>query len=126
MEQTLEYKLYKLKVISKYLTDSYGHRDTPAFIRYNHTKTKEDLQRLLDEYLEDSAFLGVNILDDILDKIEYLLDTLPDKDSLAQCQFFYDMIYDLREAKCDKLQASDWENKVLYPLLENLNISTKE
>ena len=76
MKQTLEHKLYKLKVISKYLTDSYGHRDTPAFIRYNHTKTREDLQRLLDEYLEDSSFLGVNVLDDILDKIENLLDTL--------------------------------------------------
>ena len=126
MENTLEYKLYKLKVISKYLTDSYGHRDTPAFIRYNHTKTKEDLQRLLDEYLEDSSFLGVNILDDILDKIEHLLDTLEDIDSLGQCQFYYDMIYDLREAKCEKLQASDWEKEVLKPLLETLNISTKE
>ena len=126
MEQTLEYKLYKLKVISKYLTDSYGHRDTPAFIRYNHTKTKEDLQRLLDEYLEDSNFLGVNILDDVLDKIEHLLDTLQDKDYLAQCQFYYDMIYDLREAKCDKLQASDWEVKALNPLLSSLGISTNE
>ena len=126
MEQTLEYKLYKLKVISKYLTDSYGNRDTPAFIRYNHTKTKEDLQRLLDEYLEDSNFLGVNILDDVLDKIEHLLDTLQDKGSLAQCQFYYDMIYDLREAKCDKLQASDWEVKALNPLLSSLGISTNE
>ena len=125
MENTLEYKLYKLKVISKYLTDSYGHRDTPAFIRYNHTKTKEDLQRLLDEYLEDSSFLGVNILDDILDKIEYFLDTLEDKGSLAQCQFFYDMIYDLREAKCDELKANDWQLEVLNPLLNSLGIDTE-
>ena len=126
MKQTLEHKLYKLSVISKYLTDSYGHRDTPSFIRYNHTKTKEDLQRLLDEYLEDSSFLGVNVLDDILDKIENLLDTLQNKDSLAQCQFYYDVIYDLREAKCEKLQASDWENEVLSPLLETLNISASK
>lgn len=116
---------YKREVIGKYLTNTYGHRDTPAFIRYNHTKTKEDLQRLLDEYLEDSVFLGVNILDDILDKIEHLLDTLQDKGSLAQCQFFYDIIYDLREAKCDKLQASDWENKALNPLLNSLGIDTE-
>ena len=125
MEETLEYKLYKLSVIQKYLTDSYGHRDTPAFIRYNHTKTKEDLQKLLDEYLEDSTFLGVNILDDILDKIEHLLDTLQDKGSLAQCQFFYDIIYDLREAKCEKLQASDWQLEVLTPLLNSLGIDTE-
>ena len=125
MENTLEYKLYKLKVISKYLTDSYGHRDTPAFIRYNHTKTKEDLQRLLDEYLEDSSFLGVNVLDDILDKIEHLLDTLQDKGSLAQCQFFYDMIYDLREVKCDELKANDWQLEVLSPLLNSLGIDTE-
>jgi len=125
MSKTLEYKLYKLKVISKYLTDSYGHRDTPAFIRYNHTKTKEDLQRLLDEYLEDSSFLGVNILDDILDKIEHFLDTLQDKDSLAQCQFYYDMIYDLREAKCEQLKANDWQLEVLNPLLNSLGIDTR-
>ena len=125
MENTLEYKLYKLKVISKYLTDSYGHRDTPAFIRYNHTKTKEDLQKLLDEYLEDSTFLGVNILDDILDKIENLLDTLQDKGSLAQCQFYYDMIYDLREAKCEQLKANDWQLEVLNPLLNSLGIDTE-
>ena len=125
MKQTLEAKLYKLKVISKYLTDSYGHRDTPAFIRYNHTKTKEDLQRLLDEYLEDSSFLGVNVLDDILDKVEHLLDTLQDKGSLAQCQFYYDVIYDLREAKCEKLQANDWQIEVLNPLLNSLGIDTE-
>ena len=126
MKQTLEHKLYKLKVISKYLTDSYGHRDTPAFIRYNHTKTREDLQRLLDEYLEDSSFLGVNVLDDILDKIEHLLDNLEDVDSLAQCQFYYDVIYDLREAKCEQLQANDWQLETLQPLLSSLGISTNE
>tara|TARA_R110000764_G_scaffold210773_1_gene296784 strand:+ start:105 stop:476 length:372 start_codon:yes stop_codon:yes gene_type:complete len=117
---------YKLSIIRKYLTEEYKHRDTPAFIRYNHTKTKEDLQRLLDEYLEDSAFLSVTILDKVLGKIEGIQGSLEDEESIGQCHFYYDVIHDLREAKYDLIVASDWEHEVLNPLLETLNININQ
>lgn len=121
-----KHNTYRESVVRKYLTESYVHRDIPAFIRYEQTKTRDDLVSLLNEYLEDSAFLSITILDKILGNIDSIQSSLYDSSDLGLCQFFYDTIHDLRDAKYEQMEQNHWEYEVLYPLLESLNISTNE
>ena len=113
---------YKTKIIRKYLTTDGVYRDTPAFIRYEHTKTKEDLLKLLDEYSEDVPFLSISLIDEVLDKIEYIQDSIEDRNSLEHCFFFYNQIWETRDSKYRQLVHDNWAGEVLYQLLDDLSI----
>lgn len=113
---------YKTKVIRKYLTEDYGRRDTPAFIRYEHIGTKDNLLKLLDEFHEDAPFLSATLIDDILDKIDGIMASLEDKELLQHCIFFYDEIWEHRNNKYQNLVHDDWAGDVLYSLLYELDI----
>ena len=121
-----KHEIYKLSVVRKYLTGNYIHIDTPSLERYKQTKTGEDLMSLLNEYLEDGAFLSLDVLDKILGNIESIQASLGDSDSLGLCQFFYDSISDLREAKYEEIEQSQWLEDTLLPLLNSLGINTSK
>ena len=120
-----KHEQYKLSVVSKYLSEGVNI-DTPALLKYKETKSRDDLFNLLNEYLEDSAFLSVTILDRILSNILDIQDTTEDNDRFMLCQFYFESLCDLRDAKYEQLEDSLWRDEVLSPLLNKLGVYMKE
>ena len=120
-----KHEQYKLSVVSKYLSEGVSI-DTPALLKYKETKSRDDLFNLLNEYLEDSAFLSVTILDRILSNILDIQDTTEDSDRFMLCQYFFESLCDLRDAKYEQIESGLWRDEVLNPLLNKLGVYMKE
>lgn len=120
-----KHEKYKLSVVSKYVSEGVSI-DTPALLKYKETKSRDDLFNLLNEYLEDSAFLSVTILDRILSNILDIQDTTEDSDRFMLCQYFFESLCDLRDAKYEQIESGLWKDEVLNPLLNKLGVYMKE
>ena len=118
------------KIIRKYLTKDYKRRDTPSFIRYEHTGTKEDLLKLLKEYEHDCEFLSCSLIDDILDKVEEIVIPLVEYDNknasdmelIENVWYTYDVAFKERQDKFNELAREQHEHDAFYGLIDPLNI----
>ena len=120
------------RTIKKYLSDDYARRDTPALIRYEHTKLPKDLLMLLTEYEYDCKFLSLSLMDDVLDKMEEIAEDLNmnyNKDAadmvlIDSLWLSYNVVFKHREDEFNELALEQWDFEEFDELMEELNIET--
>jgi len=94
-------------IIRKYLTEDYKFRDTPSFIRYEHTGLNKDFMILLNEYSDDYKFLSIPIIDTILNAIEDIWEYLGDFPTIKEySEKVYNEIHDYRDEQFE-IQLND-------------------